>query len=146
MGRGLFSAANRSRFDVADLKGRDADDEKSQAEAEQDAEGFADLPPRDVLLEEKLPGVEVIAEKTFFEVVKVGDFHQNAVNQDDGECQNGGGGGLHVEAGEHKGQTHDGAGFGDHEKVCEEKMPEAVGKVENTQILVRHLYEESAAD
>src|SRR5882757_2644100 len=89
-----FKPNSSSRLEVAHLKDADAHDEKRHVESEEDARRLTCLPPCDVIGKKQLPDVEMVAEKTFLEVMEAGDRHQDAVNQDHRECEDGGG--LHV--------------------------------------------------
>src|ERR1039458_2194102 len=139
-------AADGSGFDVAHLKDGNAEDEKGQAQTGEQAHGLADLPPRDGIGKQELPAVEIVAEEVLLQVVEVGNVHHDAINHDQRERGDRGGGGLDVAAREHEREAHDGDGLGDHEEMCEQESRQGVGKIEKARSLFRQLREESAGD
>src|SRR6266542_6177675 len=90
-----------SRLDVPHLERRGADDQKGEVEAEQNAQGLANPPPRNRLGEQELPDVQVIREKPMLQIAEVGNVLHDEVYKDERQREDRRGRRLHVETGKH---------------------------------------------
>ena len=91
------------------------------------------------------PHIQVMDHEPLPHVAEVRHVVEDHADEEDRDGQNGGGGGLDVEAGEHESQAHEGDGFKGHEEMDDRKALPRCRAVKGANDLIQRQSHEQAA-